>query len=318
MLGKWAEEKLVILAVAILLFYPQALNAEPIYQEGIFEDNSGSAKKEEVSAKKPQPADEQEDELPGSLDTHIKFMPSSGVKSQSGRVEMIEQTSDFSYDFKVADKLPVTFLFNQSYIKINKTVSVPLPAYLTGVGMGLETTLPFFFNNTYLRIGAIPSFYSDGWHFRPSVFRMTGRLFLIYKPDKKWIYVLGAGVWPSHNVRPLPIVGFIYRPSERWTFNITPDNPNIAYMMSDKATVFVEGFGSEDEYEVTRNNEKNVVLKYREMHAGTGLRYKFNKFIQCTFSVGGMFNRSFKYKDDQDKVSIKDGLYTDFRIEINM
>jgi hypothetical protein len=320
MLDRRIDKRFVVTVIAVLfLISPAALSAEPTDQD-IFKDKSGSNDKEEVLAQKPEPSVglELEDELPGNLETSLKFMPSCGVNSQSGKVELIEESTDFSYDFKIADKLPVTFLFNQSYIKINKTVSLPLPSYLTGLGMGFETTLPFFYDNTYLRIGVIPSFYSDGWHFNSSIFRMTGRIFLIYKPDKKWVYILGAGVWPSHNVRPMPIVGFIYRPDEKWTFSIIPDNPNISYMINDKITAFVEGFGSNDEYEVTRDNQKDVVLEYREIHAGTGLCYKFNKFIQCTFSVGGMFDRSLKYKDDQGKVSIKDGIYTDFRIEISI
>lgn len=310
---------MVVITAVIFIF--SGLNAEPVRQ-GTPEDNPATKvldkKEDTLNQEEKSNITQEEEELRSELDTYVRLMPSGKVDAQSGKVRLVETSLEYSYDFKVADKLPVTFLFNHKYMEIDETVAVPLPAHLTGLGMGLETTLPFFFNNTYLRLGAAPSFYSDDWHFRSSLFRMSGRLFLIYKPDDKWIYILGAGVWPNHNAETRPIIGFIYKPNDRLTYHVIPDNPNITYMMSDRVTVFVEAFGTDDEYEVTRGNQKNVVLRYRETHIGTGFQYKFNKFVQCAVSAGGMFNRYLKYKDGQGKVHIKDGLYTEFRLVINI
>ena len=88
-------------------------------------------------------------------------------------------------------------------------------------------------------------------------------------------------------------------------------------MLNDKVTLFAEGGSSfNKEFEVTRNNDKNVVLRYQQSRIGSGMKYKFNKYIQGSLSVGGIFNRSLKYRDEQGKVNIKSGLYTEFRLEI--
>jgi hypothetical protein len=51
------------------------------------------------------------------------------------------------------------------------------------------------------------------------------------------------------------------------------------------------------------------------MHLGGGLKYSLNKFIDTSLSVGGMFNRTLKYRDSLGKVNIQNCLYTEFRVE---
>jgi len=61
------------------------------------------------------------------------------------------------------------------------------------------------------------------------------------------------------------------------------------------------------------------VLEYNEMHLGTGVKYQVNKNIQSSISGGFIFNRSIKYKDDDlGKVSLKNGLYTELRVNISI
>ena len=45
-----------------------------------------------------------------------------------------------------------------------------------------------------------------------------------------------------------------------------------------------------------------------------GFKYKFNEFLQSTFTVGGVFGRSLKYADHIGKVNVEGGLYTEFRL----
>jgi len=62
-----------------------------------------------------------------------------------------------------------------------------------------------------------------------------------------------------------------------------------------------------------------VVLEYNEMHLGTGVKYQVNKYIQSSISAGYIFNRSIKYREDNlGKVSLKDGLYTELRVNISI
>ena len=128
----------------------------------------------------------------------------------------------------------------------------------------------------------------------------------------------GVAFYPEFKYDIFPILGFIYKPNDKLSFNLTPDRPNISYILNSRITLFLEGSSAFDEYEVDKDNLENVVLRYREIHLGTGIKYKVNKFIQSSLSVGGMFNRYLEYKDSLGKVDIKDGVYTEFRLEIKI
>jgi len=255
-----------------------------------------------------------------AMDSYFRYMPSRKVDTQSGKVEIIEADNEYSYEFKASDKLPIKFSLDNRYIGIENTTSVELPAHLVGLTTDIETTLPFFtVNNTYLRLGISPSFYGDDWDFSASSFRIPVRSFLIYRPNNQWTFLAGLAVYPDFENEVFPILGFIYKPNDRLTFNIVPKRPNISYLLNNRVTLFAEGGNSFDEFEVTQNNLKNVVLRYQETHLGAGIKYKVNKYIQSSIYAGGIFNRSLKYRDSNlGKVNIKDGLYTELRVEIKI
>lgn len=262
----------------------------------------------------------EEENLPFEVDSSIRYMPSRRVDAMSGKVGITEAESECSYEFKAFDKLPVKLSLDTQYISINNTTEVELPSHLTGLKTTIETTLPFLkFDKTYLRLRLSPAFYSDDWNVRSSSFRIPSQTFLIYEPNNKLTLIAGVAVYPDFENNILPILGFIYRPNYKWAFNIIPKDPNISYILNDRITLFAEGGSSlNSEFEVTKDNLKNVVLRYNQLQLGTGIKYKFNKFIQSSVSVGGVFNRYFKYRDSLGKVNIKDGLYTEFRLDFTM
>lgn len=262
---------------------------------------------------------EAKDEPSQAIASYVRYMPSRSVDAASGKVEVIESDAKYSYEFKAFDKLPLTLSIDNNYIGIENSLdSVELPAHLVGLTTDIETTLPFFnFNKTYLRIGISPSFYGDDCDFKASAFRIPSRYYLIYQPNSKWTFLSGVAVYPDFEIGVLPILGFIYKPNEKLVFNIIPKRPNITYSLNDRISLFAEGGSAlNSEFEVTRDNTKNIVLRYKEMHLGTGIKFKLNRYIQTSISAGGMFNRYLKYRDSQGKVDIKNGLYTEFRIEI--
>lgn len=253
-------------------------------------------------------------------DTYARYLPSRSVESTSGKVEVVESEAEYRYGFKVAGKLPVKFSLTTQYIGIEDTLrTVELPSHLNGLSTDLETTLPFFkVDKTYLRFGVSPSFYDDDWNFESSSFRIPSRYYLIYLPNAKLTYIAGVAVYPDYEDEVLPILGLIYKPNDRLTFNLVPKRPNISYSLNGRATLFVEGgraFNSE--FEVTRSGAKNTVLRYKETRVGAGIKYKINKSIEASVSGGGVFGRSLKYRDNEGgKVSIKDGAYTELRVEV--
>ena len=270
--------------------------------------------KEIVTEEKP------EEQFVQELDSYVRFMPRSKAEVQSGKVGIIDSASEYSYDFKMFGKLPTQAGVITQYISLNNSTQVRLPSHLTGISFGMESTFPFFsFNKTYMRFGFAPSFFSDNWNFRSSGFRIPMRAFLIHKYSDKLLFVAGVKVRPDYEDNVLPILGFIYKPTDRLTFSITPERPNVTYDLNKKWSVFVEGEGSDAEYEVNVDNVKNAVLRYNEDHVGGGVKFKPNKNIQAYLATGYMFSRSIKYKDDSlGKIVLNDGLFTEFRVEINI
>lgn len=254
-----------------------------------------------------------------NFDSYFRYVPSRAAESQSGKIEIMEADSEYSYEFKAFEKLPVKLSLDNKYIGIENTTPVELPAHLSGLTTDIETTFPFFSQtNTYIRVGVSPSFYDATWDFEASSFRIPSRAYLIYKPSETWTYIAGVAVYPDFENEVYPVLGFIYKPNDKLTFNIVPKRPNISYILNEKITLFAEGGNSFGEYEVDKDNLKNVVLRYKEMHLGAGLKYKFNKATQASLSAGGMFNRSLKYRDSLGKVNLKDSCYAEFRLEVRI
>jgi len=254
------------------------------------------------------------------IDSYVRFMPSRSVDAMPGGVEIIEAAAEYSYEFKVFDKLPVKFALGKQYLGIENTTAVELPAHLMGLTTDIETTLPFFgLEKTYLRLGLSPSFYGDDWDFSASDFRIPMRAFAIYLPDEQWTFLAGLAVYPDFESKVLPILGFIYKPNDRLTFNIIPKRPNISYLLNDRVTLFAEGGGSfSGEFEVDKDNLEDVVLRYKETHLGGGIKYKINPHIEGSLSMGGVFGRSLQYEDSLGKVNIKDSFYTEFRLQLQI
>ena len=265
-------------------------------------------------------AESEEEDVQSEIDSSVIVLPSRRVEDQSGKVGIIQSDTEYSYEFKVLDALPVKLSLDHNYISIDNSTEVELPAHLVGLGFDMETTLPFFnYKNTYLRIGVNPSYYSDGWNFRSTAFRIPSRYYLIYRPDERWTFVGGLYVACDFETPVFPILGFVYKPNDRLTFNIVPDRPNITYSLNDKIDLFAEGGRAvNSEFEVAKDDIKNTKLIYNQAHLGGGIKYNFNKYIQTSVTVGGVFNRTIKYQDSLGKVNIKNGLYSEFRIEMEI
>ncbi len=161
--------------------------------------------------------------------------------------------------------------------------------------------------------------YRDDWSFKTSSFRLPTNTFLIYKPDDKWIFIGGLAYLPDYKDQFFPAVGFVYKPNDKWIFNITTDDPSIVYRPNEKLALFAQmelPLGAE--YEVKHGDMENVVLIYNDMRLGGGVSYKINKFLSVSFSGGGVFDRYIKYRNIEEKVSIKNGGYARFSVDVEI
>ncbi len=305
------KSKIPIILSAVLILLPALLFAG--------EDTSAIKEKVVYPRKIDSAISEYTTTFKHEFESYARFMPASKVKHMPGKLEIVNSEAEYSLEVKLFGQLPIQFSIDQKYIGVDNTTSIDFPAHLLGLTFDVETTLPFFtFQNTYFRFGVSPSFYTDQWSYPTSAFRVPSRYFLIYQPDGKWTFIAGVAVYPDYKDEVGPILGFIYKPSEKLIFNIIPTRPTITYNLNDTVSIFAEGGFSSDEFEVTRNNIKGVVLMYDDAFAGGGLGLKLGKYVQASLSAGGVFGRSLKYRDKRGKANIKDGMYSEFRVDINI
>lgn len=268
-----------------------------------------------------EPENEKEGNLNAESSFYLEYMPSRAAEAMPGKIAIVESGTESSYEFKAGGSLPVEISLDTGYIGIEDTlVDLELPSHLTSVIFGIETTSPFFdFSETYLRFGIRPSFYGDDWNFSAAAFRLPVHSFFIRRVNPKLLVLAGLAVYPDFENEVLPILGFIYKPNDRLSFNIVPKNPNIDYVINERLSVFAEGKSAfNSEFEVARAAEKNVVLRYRRTRLGGGIRVKLGPYAEVAAQAGGVFNRYLKYRDGQGKVSIKDGVYTEVRVDIRL
>lgn len=306
-----------LLLSGICLVFSPFLNAEvdtnpPVIENNLYDlraDYSVPETENGFSADKESP----------QADSYIRYLPHSSLKAQPGKISIIESGLECGYTFKIWDRLPIGISLDTQCFDLSETAALTLPSSLTGVNMGIETTLPFFqCDKTYLRLKVMPSFYSDDWNVHSSGFRLPVYSFLIYQPDEKVTFLSGVAVYPDFEDTVLPIIGFIYKPNKKLVFNIVPDGPNISYLFNDRVTLFTEGGISDEEFEVDKDNFKNAVLNYKEAHLGCGVKVKVNEYLSSVFSSGYMFKRQLKYRDSLGKLNIKDNCYYEVRGEIKL
>jgi len=265
---------------------------------------------------------EEEEGVGLAIDSYVRYMPSRSLYTQDGKISIVDSATEVSYDFKLMNKLPIELSIDTQYISLNDKESMPisLPAKLTGMGFGVQATLPFFnVDKTYFRMKVEPTYNSDDWNVNNGTFRLPGQAFLIYQPNEKWTLVGGIAVYPhSPGNSILPIAGFIYKPNDKLLFNIIPTRPTISYAFTDRITGFLEGGMSSPDFRVNLDGYKGAILTYNEMHAGAGLKINLTKNIDASLSAGRMFNRYLEYADSLGKIDIKNDYYSEFRVEASL
>lgn len=260
-----------------------------------------------------------EEKRPFETESFLRFMPKVKAYDQDGSVGIADSSVQWSYAYKLFNRVPLEFSMEQDYIGVNNSTQVKLPSRLTGIGFGVDVTLPLLMlKNMYFRIGVTPSFYTDNWSLYENALRLPQRYFAIWQPNDKFTAILGLAVTPRFKDVFLPIAGIIYKPNDKWLFNLVPDRPTISYAVNDKLSIYGEYSMSGGEYVVTKDDIKGTVLEYDEQHAGVGLQYDLNKYVCGSLAVGGTFGRKFNYRESYGKVNLKNGFYTEVRVNVSM
>ncbi|MBU1726783.1 MAG: hypothetical protein KJ880_04050 [Candidatus Omnitrophica bacterium] len=266
-----------------------------------------------------QAVEEEDEPLAHEIDNVVRYFPKQSVNGADGKVRVTQEEFEYSYETKISGKLPIQFGLSTNYIGIDNSTNVKVPAHLTSVTGGIDVTMPFFnVDKTYFRFGLRPTAASDNWNFKASSFRLPGRAIVAYKPNEKLVLAVGFAVYPGYESPYTPFGGIFYKPNEKWTFNLMPENPTVSYYFNKDLSLFVEANMSNIEFKVRKDNLDNVGLAYKEKHLGLGFEYKLNKNIRGSISSGYSFGRSLKYRDSLGKISMKNGYYTEFMLQLNM
>lgn len=253
-----------------------------------------------------------DDDFPVTVTFDTRHIYETDVSIMDGEVEINESKFSLEYDYKMFEELPVTLSLDITHTDINESVAVDLPSSLEGRRLGFSTKLPVPFidrEDLFLGIDIYPSMYNDDGDWDDSAFRIPFRTYLIYKQSEEFILVGGASVRIDYDNSVLPILGLIYKPNDRLSFNLASDDPNITYKIDDQTTVFMEFDYSLDEYEITRGPDKGVILKYRDVSTGFGAKYEVAESLEASLSAGGVFGRRLQYEDDAGKVEPDAGVY---------
>lgn len=245
------------------------------------------------------------------------FLPSD-VSWMDGQVEITESTFRVKHEDKISGRLPFDVNLRIKHIDIKEDVPVELPTHLESRSLGVGTKFPAPFVDSdefFIGIEADMQMNTDDWEWEDSAFRMPVRTYLIYRPEETFVLVGGVSVRIDYDNVVVPFVGLIYKPDDRWSFNLASYEPNVTYKISDRLTALMEFNYALDEYEVSRGTDEGVVLKYRQASTGFGFQYDFTEDVSGLFSVGGVFARRLEYEDDNGKVEPDEAVYFKAKLE---
>jgi hypothetical protein len=251
-------------------------------------------------------------ESPSTVALRSWHIYGSDSGATAGKISITETEFDYAYKFKAFGELPVEMSVGVTHIDVDEDDPVEISSRLESRRLGLSTKFPAPFiedDRFFMGLDVLPTLNTDDWEWEPRAFRMPFRSYLIFKESEDFILVAGISVRPGYDNEVMPVVGLIYRPNDRLSFNLAQDHPHIAYRL-DEATKFVWEFDyALEEYEVTRGAQKGVVLKYREVSSGFGLQRRFGDNLEGALSVGAVFNRRLEYKDGAGKIAPDTALY---------
>jgi len=258
------------------------------------------------------------------VNSSIRYLPHSSVNHQDGKLSFLEMGGKYKYEVttdEAREKQTIPFSvsvgFNDTELD-TKDLAVTLPSRLVGWTANVGTTLPFFnIEKTYIGIGISPGFFGDEWGMDIDDFRFSMRTYLVYHVNEKLMVVGGVGIKPKYEYPVWPIVGFIYKPTEKWTINFLSKKPKVLYHYNEKLDIFAEGDFSYGEYIVENLDAKHAVLRYQNYHVGGGASYRITDNIRIIASCGGYFGGILRYKEkNRGKINLGNGFYADSRLSI--
>ncbi len=266
-----------------------------------------------------------QEEFSNELTLKTRTIAASDVDAQSagrlpsgGNIGITESELNFKHGWKAFGEMPLEFSLDYLHTDIDDELPELLPTRLEARRLGLDAKFPLPFTadeHYFMGVTVFAKLNTDDWQWKASAYRMPFRTYLIYKQGEDFILVGGLNIRPGYDTVVLPVLGLIYKPNDKLSFNLASEDPNITYKLTDKTTALWEFDFQFEEYEVTRDGQDGIVLKYNDLSTGVGLEHQFTKNLAAAFTVGSVFGRRLEYKnEDYGKVVPDAGVYVQARV----
>lgn len=245
-----------------------------------------------------------------------KHIFTADTSNGDGQVGTTETKANVQYEFKW-DRMPLDFTLGYKNLVIEENLALDLPSEVHGYYFSLGAKVPMLFMDApdkFLGFDVGLSFNTEDGDFESSAARFPVRSYFIHKWNEQFLWIAGLSYTADKDNEWTPLIGFIYEPNEELSFNFVSNNPNIAYKPNEKWTLMLEGAIDSDEFEVDRNADENVILRYESYTAGVGVKHHFNEDTSAKLSIGRAFGRRFQYEDDQGKTVLDDATYVSLKL----
>ena len=248
-----------------------------------------------------------------------EYVPKRDAGSQDGSFAVGRELIEFKKEYKHKSGMPidVSFVLDHYYLRDGTSVDLPASLQRKGMSVGVKVPMPFV-ESDCLFIGADlgPYFQSAGEHnFSSSAFRVKSKLYGIYKPSDRFIFVAGASWRTDYEDQALmPFAGIQYIMNDQWSLHFLSNEPFIAYQANERTVFKFKLVNYNDEFEVVSGARKGDIVKMNELHAGLGLGYDISDNVSVELDMGWAFARKYEYLQNGGKVAPDDGIFAGLKI----
>jgi hypothetical protein len=186
----------------------------------------------------------------------------------------------------------------------------PLPASLDAlaavIGSDIQLTSALL-----VRVEASPGIYGSFNHVSGRDFDVPVRIGASYFQSADLIYTAGLSIDMNANWPVIPAVGVYWKVSDQWVINGVAPRPQIRYILSNKATLFVgadletDAFRVDDQFGSSRGIPKlnHALLDFWEVRGGAGFIWNLTETVKLELEGGTVPYRRFDFYRADFKMS---------------
>jgi hypothetical protein len=228
------------------------------------------------------------------------WLPDRNSSDAAGDVGMTEGKVKVARSFRVNSSLSFTPEISYSILSISAPATARLPDNLHTVTAGLRSD---FSLNPNLSISFLlaPGIAGDFKEIGGDDIRVRVGSTVRYTVSDK-LTLLGGLIYQQgyKGTRALPVLGAIYRPTDRWTINIAAPRPGVTYSVSRGLRLNLGAEMAGGEYQLHERSLGANVIRYREFRVSGGADFALARNIKGEVAGGYAFARRFSFYETFD------------------